>query len=352
MTEPTSNIDDLNKPQIKNVLVKIDFWSALKLLIFLAILFLFYVLRDILILFLAAMVLSFILSPIVDFLEKRKWPRILATISIYLFVVLFIISIVLPLIPVLTQEINLLIQKLPNYYDSVNNYFKISNKSLTQITGDLINSWFSSLNTTTTGVFNILGTVVGWLFVMIMIFVMAFYMTLHKIFLKELFKKLIPAKYATNAGRMIELIQKDLSNWARGVLISALFVGVISFIGLSVIGIKFALFLGFFAAVCELIPWIGSWISAILAILVGFTQAPMYALFVAIFYIVIQQVQGNLITPKIMQRAIGIDPLFVIMAILIGGKLAGPLGIVLAVPTFTIIMIIFKEYWHFKKSVN
>jgi len=350
MTEQTSNHNDLIKPSPKNILIKVDFLSVAKLLFFLLVIIFLYLIRDIIILFLGAVILSLIFSPIVDILERKKVPRLLSTVLIYLLLLVILVGVVVPLIPVFSRELNFLIQKIPDYYNQINQYFSVSDKNLSEVIQNLISKWFSQPGLTTKGIFNILGTVFGWIFVVIMIFVLSFYLTVQKQALKETIKKIVPEKYKTAVVHMIDLIQKDVGGWARGLVMGALFIGIVNYIGFTIMGIKFALLLAFLAMIGELIPWIGPWVVGILSVLVALIQSPLQAIMVAVFYFLAEQLEGNLIYPKIMQKMVRLDPLLVILVLLIGAKLGGGIGIILSVPILTIIIILVKEYWHIKKE--
>jgi len=145
--------------------------------------------------------------------------------------------------------------------------------------------------------------------------------------------------------------QKEIGDWGRGMLILCLFVGALTYIGLSVLGIKFALTLALIAGLTELVPYIGPWLGGVPAVMIAFLVSPTLALVVIILYIVIQQIQNILVTPYIMHKAVGLDPLIIVIILLIGGKIAGPLGMILAVPAATILSILFKEYLKYKEAI-
>jgi predicted PurR-regulated permease PerM len=301
-------------------------------------------------LILIAVIIALIFAPLVDFLEKKRVPRLLTTIFIYLFILAVVVGLVIPLAPVLSQEVNALLQKLPDYYDKINQYFNISNKSLEEIIKSFLINWLSVPGTATKGLFSIVGTIFGSILVVILIFVIAFYLNSQKKILREIIKKITPTKYHQAMERMGDLIQKDIGGWARGLLIGALVVGVLDYIGLLVVGVKFALLLGVLGALGELIPWVGTWAVSIFTVLVALVQSPLQALMIAIYYLLVQQLQGNFVVPKLMQRFVGLNPLLVIIAVLVGGKLAGVAGLVLAVPLLTIVIILIKEYLHIKQE--
>ena len=120
-------------------------------------------------------------------------------------------------------------------------------------------------------------------------------------------------------------------------------VGVMVYIPLKIIGVEYALVLAILSGVTELIPFIGPWIGAVPGVLIAFTQAPILGLAAAIVYLLVQQLENNIIVPKVMSKAVGLSPLLVIIALLIGAKVAGILGALLAVPVALIISEVLKE---------
>lgn len=338
------------KPQV--TIIKIDPWSIVKILFVLIILGLLYLIRDIVLIFFAAVILTFIFSPFVDSLEKRKVSRVLGTLLIYLLILFILIGIIVPLIPTLSQEVNFLIKKLPAYYEDARQYFGGPDQGWPGILQQLFTEWSSKINITSQGIFSLLGTFFGWLFVVGTVFVIAFYLTVQKEALEQTIKALTPEKYKESVARLTNLIQRDIGAWARGLLILCLVVGLMDYIGLKILGVNFALVLACLAGIFEVVPWLGPWLAGIPAVLVALTQSPLKALMVAILYIAVQQIENNLIVPHIMKRAIGLNPLLVVLVLLIGAKLAGPIGIILAVPLVTIGVILVKEYLRIKRETH
>ena len=182
-----------------------------------------------------------------------------------------------------------------------------------------------------------------------MTLIIAFYLSLRNSKKQFYFGSLLPIKYQELFKNFIASSQREIGDWGRGMLVLCLFVGVLTYIGLSVLGVNFALTLALIAGLTELVPYIGPWLGGVPAVMIAFLHSPALALGVIVLYIVIQQIQNILVTPYVMHRAVGIDPLVVILVLLIGGKVAGPLGMILAVPMATIISILFKEYSKYKK---
>jgi len=123
----------------------------------------------------------------------------------------------------------------------------------------------------------------------------------------------------------------------------AVIIGILTYIGLFFLGVKYALVLALVAGILELIPYIGPILAAVPAVILSFFQAPFLSLLVLILYIVIQQLENQIIGPQVMKRTVGLNPIVIIIVILIGAKLAGILGIILAVPVTAAIAEFLKD---------
>lgn len=340
----------MNNQQV--TVIKIDPWSIIKILAILIVLLFLYLIRDIILIFLAAVILSFIFLPIVDALEKRKISRFLGTLLIYLIILAILVGIIIPLVSVLRQEVDFLVKKIPTYYQSIRQYFGRADQSWAVILEKLLADWSKKISITSQGIFSVFGTVFGWVFVISAVLLIAFYLTVQKEALRQTVQTLLPEKYKDSVARLADLIQKDIGAWGRGLLILCLVVGLMDYVGLTILGINFALVLAVLAGLFEAVPWLGPWLAGIPAFLIALTQSPIKAFMVVILYVAVQQIENNLIVPQVMRRVIGLNPLLVILVILIGGKLAGPVGIILAVPLVTIIIILIKEYLRIKKEIH
>lgn len=339
-----------NQKPIQTTIIKIDPWSIIKILIVLIALVFVYLIRDIILLFLGALILTFIFSPFVDFLEKKRVPRVLGTLLIYLVILFILVGIIIPMVPVFSQEIKFLTEKMPVYLSDFSKYLGGSDEGWSGILRKILTDWSSQVNITSYGVFSVLGTFFGWVFIIGTLFLLAFYLTVQKEILKQTAKTLVPEKYQENLIRLVDIAQRDIGAWARGLLILGLVVGLMDYIGLSILGVNFALVLAFLAGIFEAVPWLGPWLAGIPAVLIALTQSPVKALMVIILYFVVQQIENNLIVPYVMKRTVGLNPLLVIIVLLIGAKLAGPVGIILAVPVVTILIIFVREYLRIKKA--
>lgn len=301
------------------------------ILFILGLLFLFQVRYLVLFVFIAIIFMS-ALSPLVDRLEKYRVPRGLSTIALYILLWSFISFAVVSLVPPLVEQSANFLARLPQDVERITrgrfdvSIFEPQLASLPQNIFKII-----------IGAFN---NVVSLFTLMVIVY----YLILER---KNLHKYLL-FLFGNNgrearAEAFINQLEKKLGGWVRGQLLLMLFVGLLSYIGLMFLGVEFAIPLAFLAGILEIVPSIGPTLSAVPAILVALGSSPVLALAVAALYFVIQQVENNFLVPKVMSKAVGLSPLVVIVALLVGLKLAGIAGAVLAIPAVLLIEVIVMD---------
>jgi len=316
-------------------------------------LFFLFIIRDILFIFLIAVILSLAFDGPIDWLKERGVNRFLATFFVYLFIFSAISSIFYFLsVPLVGQikslNLNLpsIVSKLEIFLGSFRDWFMgSSNLDLQQVFIGLSDNLTNSGGRLFGSIVNFLGGFISFTFVIII----AVYLNIRERGVKKFLLGLVPFDYKIYAVSLIEQIQKKMGNWVWGTLLDSLIVGIFVYLGLAFLGIDYALFLGVVAAVLNVIPYIGPFISVCLASLFALAQSPILVLWVIILYLFVNLVlEDTLIKPLIMKKAIGIDPLLIIFTVLVGGKIAGIVGVALAVPIAAIIEIVFQEYKRFR----
>jgi len=290
--------------------------------------------------FIAFIFVSTLRSP-VDFLVRRKIPRPLSIGIVYLVVIGLIILIFRVIIPPLIEQTSLLIENLPSLINQVNDVLIINNISSDQISGSItgqLGSFGSNAVTITAGFFNSIFSVMT-------MFVITFYSLLYWEQITNMIKSLFTGENEKRAEKLIKNLEFGLGAWVRGQITLVIIIGVITYIGLALLGVPYALPLAIVAGLSEIVPVIGPIVGAIPAILAGFTVSPIIGIATVALYFVIQQLENNLIVPSVMRRAIGINPLVTILALIIGTKLYGIMGAVLAVPVAVTIKIFVNEFF-------
>ena len=327
--------------------VNISTLTFLKILLIIGILAFVYFIRDILAILFIALLLSSALSPWVQTMESRKIPRVAGIFLIYFSILsVFALAIVL-LIPPLVEQFNELSLTFPSYSDHFVRVLQGYSPDINIV--DQMKRLFvsiqSSLLDVASGIFLKIFDILKGLVAFFLVFVVTFYMVVEESMMRLALKSLTPIQYHPFAERLLGKIQKKIGLWLRGQAILSLIIFFLSFIGLSILGVHYALVLALVAGLTEFMPLIGPIIGAIPAIFIAFNQDPMLALWVLLLYILIQRLENDLLVPRVMQQAVGLNPLVSIISLLIGAKFGGIIGILLAIPVATVCAAIATEFF-------
>lgn len=333
----------------ESVTVNISSATIVKLLIITFLLWFFYLVRDVILILLVALVLASAFNPWVTWLHARKIPRVIGTALIFMVVIgIFSLSIGL-LIPPITEQIQQISRNFPEYYSRIitdfQNFkdFSISGGVLGNIESTL-ESLQLNLAKTTQSFFSSVVSIFGGFFAFIGVVVITFYMLVEEGAVKRFIRSIAPDQYHPYLTQLANRIQDKVSQWLRGQLILLLVIGALSFIGLSILGIPYTLVLALWAGLTEFVPFIGPFLGAVPAVFIAFTMSPGKALLVIILYTVIQQLENHFIVPRVMSKTVGLNPLVVIIVMLVGAKVAGIIGILLAVPVTLILEAFVRDF--------
>lgn len=316
-------------------------------LILLGLWFLWFV-RDILLFLIVAIIIASALEPLAARLASYRIPRPLSVLVVYVVVLAVIGGIASAILPPLAAEVRELAGVLPDVYERFTRL--LGGLGVVIGTPEVIENLRTGLlnlgeflATSAAGLFTTTRTVFGGVLSVFLVFVVSFYLVVNRNGLVSFIKSLTPSEHQVYVLGLVERAQRKVSRWAGAQLILGVIVGILVYLGLWGLGVKYALALALLAGFLELIPVIGPIISAVPAALVGFTQSPLVGLLVILLYLVVQQLENHVLVPLIMRRAIGLNPLITILAILIGAKLAGFLGILLAVPVTTMLAVFLSD---------
>jgi predicted PurR-regulated permease PerM len=299
-----------------------------------------YEIRDIAFLLFLAVIASSGLRPSVDRLVELKLPRIAAILMTFIVVFSFGFLMLAYLIPNLVRQSGGLISQLGYFFQFLSPYIQITPETIT----DKLAPFSANIYRATISVFS--GLINMFSFV-----VFTFYLLLERRHLRVFLKRMLGEELKEKTVMTALRIEERLGSWVQGELSLMIIIGLLTFIGLKILGIPSALPLAIIAGLLEIVPIIGPILSAIPAVIVALIQSPMLAGIVIILYIIIQQVENHFIVPFVMKKAVGVPPMVSILAILIGGKLAGTAGALLAIPFFICIQILADEFL-FKNKAN
>jgi len=303
-----------------------------------------WVIRDIIIILLIAVILASAMDPLVSYFKLKRVPRALTVFIVYV-IVFSIIGVIISLIaPPVIEQLKLLEGNLPDLFAQFQEKFPninvlLGNPNLSEVARGLVSSGIGhvSLVSGTLGFFN------GF-FTVITILVISFYLVAEERSMKEFIRTLIPEPHEDFAMNLVTKIQHRMGRWVLGQLFISLMIFLFTFLGLTLLNVRYALFLALLAGLLEIIPFIGPFVSAVPAVFFGFIQSPPLAIAVIVLYIVVQKTENYVLLPKVMEKTVGISPLVVLLALLVGLKLGGILGLLIAVPLAGAINVVIQEF--------
>lgn len=293
-------------------------------------------LSTLVLLLLSAIVIASAAEPGVEFFMKYKFPRGLAVVSVYASVLACLIALVWFFVPPMLEEAITLLAVLPQFVSQVSNLNSLpflQNASLAPSLTDSILSLQNAFTNTGTGVLKFLSSIFGGLFYFVLTIVISIYFSFQETGVDDFLRLVTPEKQRDYVLGLWKRSQKKIGLWMQGQLLLSLIITILLFLGLSLLGMPYALLLAIFAGIMELIPVFGSVAAAVPGIVVALTTGDLTTVaLVAGLYLVVNQFQAHLIYPLVVKKVVGVAPILVIIALIAGGQLAGFLGVLLSVP--------------------
>src|SRR5690606_21626950 len=289
--------------------------------------------------FIVAMIISYILNPVVSMLHDRKVPRTMAVLLIYAVFCTILTVILVNIIPMFIDQMQELNKHLPELSMRAQNLVvDINNSSLPESFREGLNKTLVQFErkiseTLLTFVDNI-GGMVNALFVAFVVPFLAFYILKDFEVFERAIIKYVPKSHRKNTIRLLKDVDTALGSYIRGQLLVCLIIGTFAYIGYLLVGMPYALLLASIVAITNVIPYLGPFIGAAPALLMASTISLKMMLLVVIVNTVCQILESNIISPQVVGRTLHLHPLVIILAVLVGGQVAGVGGMILAVPIF------------------
>lgn len=276
--------------------------------------------------------------PSVTYLQKKHVPKLLAVLIPYFGIILLLLLLIFPLIPFVIQQVELLVIGFPKYLDRSASLIgmHLDPTQLQNYLNGQINTLGSSAIDVTTKVF-------GGIFTIITIFIVSLYLLLYNDVFKKNFSKLFHNHHQEKALKTVGLVNEKLGAWLQGQLFLCFSIGFLTWIALILLGLPFALPLALLAGILEVIPTLGPTLSAIPATIVAFTISPTMAVVIVVTYILIQMFENQLLVPKVMERAVGLNPIIVILGVTIGANLMDVVGALLSIPLISFVIVVYRS---------
>jgi predicted PurR-regulated permease PerM len=320
----------------KTININISWQGIIKIIVILLAIYFLYLIKGVLAILFVAFLLSSAIEPAVDWLQRRKFPRVLSAVILYLIVISLVGTFIYLFVPPITREAVEFSKNSPEYVSKITSGLSFlegySDNQGNVTLLDEVNSLGANWQGAAGKIFSSLVKFFGGILSFVLIIVLSFYMIMEDRALNKLILSVVPKKNQPYALDLSNRIQKGVGKWLRGQLLLSLIVFTIIYIGLLIIGVKYALVLALIAGLAEFIPYLGPLISAIPALIVSFIQAPVLVIAVVILYYLTHWLEGHIIVPQVMGRIIGLNPIIIIAVMLIGFRLAGLVGVVLAIP--------------------
>ena len=302
--------------------------------------------------FLLTILLSIILSAPVNYLARRGWPRtwgVLAVIAalaamLWLFGLALVPAVetqsreFVEAFPTLLEEALALVNRLQSFF-GLGTQIGLDPQSLSSVGREFLTG---STVSTAAGVGLTAATVVS---LAVVVFISTIYLVIRPEPWVNGFVSLFPAGWRQRTREVLQILYQTVQRWFLGQLAAMTFIAVFWAISLSLIGVPFALLLGIFSGLISFIPYLGALISVVLPVLLALISDPFSAVWVILAFIIIQQIEGNLLQPIVMSRAVDLHPALVIFAILVMGTLFGLIGVFLAVPLVAALQVLVRELW-------
>ncbi len=306
-------------------------WSGLwKVFALVLVLSLLYLASDVLLAVLLAIILSAAFDLPVTYLEKHKVPRILGTFMLFALAVLVLALIAYTIVPLAIFEVNNFLGSLHKTSGTIFDILQSSqaiealNKSLNSLSNALISG--------STSLIDIVANFLGGAFLALSVFVLSFYLTLGRDGVEKFLVAVVPEAYEDVVLATFVSMRKKIGYWLEGQVFLSFGMGVSVFLGLWLLGVKYSLVLGILAGILELVPFVGPIFSGSMAVLVATGSSMTLAIYTLFLFIVLQQLESHVLVPAVTRYTTSLHPVAVLIALLIGGKIFGFVGLILAVP--------------------
>ncbi len=314
-----------------------------------------YLIREVIAILFFAFILVSILEPMVAWLKQKKIPKIVAVLMIYLGMLAFLAVIVSLLVSPIIDQTDQLRISFPQYWETIATRFSSFSQILNNYgVSQQIKSYLDTLTTTlpvaTSDIFSRIGNFIGNIFAFFVILVITFYLLVEENAPKKILRSVLPADSLPYAYQLFNRIEKQLGLWLRGQLILCFSIFILVYLVLLALGVKYALILAIIAGLLEFIPYLGPAFSGFIAVSLTLLHSPIQALLVLICYILIQIFENNILVPNVMRKAVGLNPVISICALLIGVRLGGFAGVILAIPLATALSVFFEDFLEKKHS--
>jgi predicted PurR-regulated permease PerM len=318
-----------------------------------------------------AVIIYYLLRPILGLLEKIKIPRIWGILIIFLLLIGLVTLLVFLVFPFLKSQSIRLVEEIPFYFmqliESLDGFLRSSaifsdyylqmETDITTVLNDLpteIGQFFqSTLTGIATGISSLIGVLTSFILAIVTVPFIVFYLLKDGEKLPKYVMKLFPPRMRDDLQAVFTGIDKQISSYIQGQILVSICIGFMIFIGFSIIGMDYALLFGVIAMVTSVVPYLGPVIAVTPAAVIALVTSPFMLIKLAVVWTVVQLVEGKFISPQIMGKSLHVHPITIIFALITSGSLFGVPGVILGIPGYAILKVIVSHFYVlFKKRYN
>jgi len=325
-------------------ILDISWRTILKISVAILIFYALFSIKEVLILFVFALTISILFNPTIGFLQKKKIPRSLAVVFIYVGIFGVLSILIYMMVPIFAEEVQRFLEFFPQYFEKVSPPLRNLGLEAFQDIETFLKAVESSLSGMARNIFTALFVIFGGVFSTLFVIITAVFLSLEGEAVEKALILLFPKKYEARVLSVWQRGQKKVAGWFGGRIIACLFVGVASYVAFLIFTVKYPFTLALFAGVFNFVPYVGPLVTAIILFLIVFPTNPLVGIFVLITFILIQQIENSVLTPVLMKKFVGLPPVLVLLSLVVGGELWGVLGAILAVPLFGILFEFLKGF--------
>jgi predicted PurR-regulated permease PerM len=318
--------------------------------------------------FLIAGVLYYLFRPLVSYLQLKRVPRVLSILLIYLLAAALIALLVYFVGPILQKQINSLIENIPVFLESVQEkiaeiqhnewiqrLYENNRFNFEKGTDSISKKVPSGLAFIGSNIMDFIGFLTRIMTVLVTVPFILFYMLKEGEKAPRQILRLLPATQQKNGRRILTDLDEALSSYIQGQIFISFCLGTLLFSGYLMIGLDYSLLVAIVAMLTNVIPFLGPIIASIPALVIAILNSPMMVVKVLIVMVVVQQIEGHIISPQVMGRKLEIHPLTIISLLLAAGSMGGVLGLILAVPVYAVLKVIVHHtyrLWRLRKELS
>ncbi|MBM6615208.1 AI-2E family transporter [Desemzia sp. RIT804] len=308
-----------------------------------------------------AVLAYFLFNPLIDWLEKHRLKRVWGVILLFLVLTGALVGLIFLVVPYISEQVTQFVEAFPEYVDSIGaTIMGWTENSVFEETTNNVIEWFNGwigelpsnivdyLTTAITGISSVVSTVSSFIVIMVTFPIILFFLLKDDKKFINYVMKIIPPKFRKDTRSLAEIIANQVGSYVKGQLTISLFLGIMMFIGFTVIGLNYAGILAIVASVTSIIPYIGATLAMIPAIIIALTTSWFMLAKLIIVWLVVQFLDGNFVEPNVMGKNLKIHPLTIIIVLLVLGELLGLVGLILGVPIYAIskvlVTFVFRKF--------